>query len=48
MHALNKMVIGCGGHARAVISVLLESSSKRTIELVENQYDYNSEENGLT
>ena len=47
MSYLNKVIIGCGGHARAIISVFLEKNENHSIGLLENQIGYNSSESIL-
>ena len=40
----SKLILGCGGHARALISVLLEGWDISDIGLIENQIGFDSEE----
>ena len=44
MSNLSRLILGCGGHARALISVLMESLEFSDIGLIENQIGFDKKE----
>lgn len=44
MNNLSRLILGCGGHARALISVLMESLESSDIGLIENKIGFDKKE----
>ena len=44
MKSSSKLIIGCGGHSRALISVLLDNDESESIQIIENKIGFDPNE----